>query len=125
VTPPEDSNRVLVVDDDLHILGAIKGALEDEGLEVDIAQDGLQALAIAQKRRPDLIVLDVTLPVVSSTDVVTRLRELVGGALPLLVITADGHAADKARRLGGYAYLHKPFELERLVDRVWHGLQVR
>jgi len=65
----------------------------------------------------------VTLPVLASDVVAARLRQLGPDALPVLVITADGRASEKARALGAYAYLQKPFDIDRLVDLVERGLQ--
>jgi DNA-binding response OmpR family regulator len=116
------SPRVLVVDDDPDLLRAIGDALHDEGLNVETAGNGLEALGIARACKPDLVVLDVMLPVVGSAHVATRLRQLLSETIPLLVITADGRAADKARQLGAYAYLRKPFELAQLLAEVRRGL---
>ena len=114
--------RVLVVDDDRDMLEVIRGVLEDHGLTVETATDGKQALALVNRRAPDLVVLDVTLPVGSSRRVADRVHELPGTAVPVLVITADGHAPEKASQLGAYAYLRKPFELLDLLGAVWQGL---
>jgi DNA-binding response OmpR family regulator len=118
----EVSARILVVDDDTDVLSFLRGALEDEGLTVMTATDGAQAVAHAEHFGPDLLVLDATLPVLSSQGVAKQMRELRGRAFPVLVITADGQAAEKARRLGAYAYLRKPFELNHFVELVWRGL---
>jgi DNA-binding response OmpR family regulator len=117
------SGRVLVVDDDAHILSFIRGALEDEGLTVITATDGGQAVALAERFEPDLVIVDVILPVLSGHGVTTRLRELRGDGLPVLVITGDGQAVDKARQLRAYGYLRKPFELDDLIDQVRRGLR--
>ena len=113
---------VLVVDDDRDMLAVMRGALEDEGLHVETAENGLQALSIARHRKPALVILDVTLPDVDSGHVAAHLRQTTDPAIPLLVITADGAAAAKARRLGAYAYLRKPFDLGRLISEVLRGL---
>ena len=110
--------RVLVVDDDHDMRYAIAAVLRDEGFVVDVAASGSEALELAQRQPPDLLVLDVTLPGLGSGEVSDRLRGLRGPKLPVLVITADGHAREKARRLGAYAYLHKPFDLRLLIDQV-------
>jgi hypothetical protein len=67
---------------------------------VPTAHDGAQALAAAEHCEPDLIVVDMTLPVLSGASVVSRLRKRRGDSLPMLVTTADGHAAVKAREVG-------------------------
>jgi DNA-binding response OmpR family regulator len=115
--------RILVVDDDVDMLSVIQGALSDEGLTVQTATDGPRALdLIAHGGPPDLLILDVTLPTRDSTNVAERMRELRGESAPVLVITADGRAAEKARRLRAYSYLRKPFELGNLIATVRQGL---
>jgi DNA-binding response OmpR family regulator len=120
--PAPLSGRVLVVDDDVQILNFIQGALEDEGLTVMSATDGGRAVEIAKHFEPDLLIVDVTLPVLSGHAVASSLRAFRGKAVPVLVITADGHASEKARQLNAFAYLRKPFELDDLVDEVRRGL---
>jgi CheY-like chemotaxis protein len=114
--------RVLVVDDDPDMVHVIRTTLQDEGLQVETAADGRAALVAVQEEPPELVVLDMTLPVIDGRGVAERLRQEHGQQLPVLVITADGRAATKARQVGAYAYLHKPFELDDLVDAVWRGL---
>ena len=117
-----DVGRVLIVDDDPDVVGFISGVLEDEGYTVMTASDGAEAVASAEDFDPDLMILDVTLPVLSGPDVAARFRELRGDAFPVLMITADGHAVAKARQLRAYAYLRKPFELDDLLRQVRRGL---
>jgi DNA-binding response OmpR family regulator len=114
--------RVLVVDDDADVLNFIRGVLEDEGHTVVAVADGGQAVSIARDFAPDLLIVDVTLPVLSGHVVTAHVRELRGDAFPVLVITADGQAVEKARQLGAYAYLRKPFELDDLLKSVGVGL---
>ena len=116
---------MLVVDDDEDMLAVIQGVLEDHGLAVVTARDGREAVGAAERETPDLLILDVTLPVLSSTSVAERMREMSGAPLPVLVITADGHARQKATQLGAYRYLRKPFDLTDLLDAVWLGLRAR
>jgi CheY-like chemotaxis protein len=113
---------VLVVDDDPIVRTLICRALEDEGLPVVAADNGMLALEEARRVRPRVVVLDVSLPVLGGDAVAARLRELLAGDLRILVITADGHPAEKARALGAYAYLSKPFDVDELVDTVRRSL---
>jgi CheY-like chemotaxis protein len=121
-SPAQSTPHVLVVDDDPDMLRVIRAVLEDEGIQVTTAADGGRAVAIAEQRAPDLAVLDMTLPVLDGSQVAARLRDLLGGEFPVLAITADGHAAEKARQLAAYTYLRKPFDLGDLVTEVWRGL---
>jgi CheY-like chemotaxis protein len=116
------SGLILVVDDDPQMRQLIQSALEDEGLPVATAVDGRQALRRAAQARPALVVLDISIPRVASSEVATQLRATYGQGLPILVVTADGYAADKARQVGAYAYLKKPFELDALIAAVEQGL---
>ena len=113
---------VLVVDDDPRIRQMISWALEEEGFGVETAEDGQQALERAAGRRPELVILDMTLPVLDGYGVAAGLRLAHGDALPILAITADGSAAEKARRVGAYTYLKKPFDVEDLLRAVQQGL---
>ncbi len=106
---------ILVVEDDPQILQFVAFALEDEGFEVSTAVDGREAVEVATLRRPSLIVLDMTLPRLSGEGVASEIRELYGDDLPILVVTADNRASDRARQVGAFAYLRKPFDLDSLI----------
>ena len=118
----EAAGRILVVDDDPGLREIIQEALESEGLLVDAAADGMQALELAARRRPSLVVLDWGLPVFDGDAVATQLRQAHGDDLRILVITADGRAAEKARRARAIGYLHKPFDINSLVSTVHRSL---
>jgi CheY-like chemotaxis protein len=113
--------RVLVVDDDPDMRLAMNELLVDRGLLVDLAGDGREALDRAAEQRPALVILDITLPIVNGFGVADALRERYG-TVPILAITADGGAVRKARRVGAYAFLRKPFELDDLLRMVERGL---
>lgn len=113
---------VLIVDDDPDVRQVLRWTLEDAGYAVHSAQDGPSAIERAAKHAPALVVLDIGLPNTDGTIVAGHLRKLLGEHLPLLVMTADGRAAEKAKRAGAYAYLHKPFEDEALIAAVRAGL---
>ncbi len=119
--PGGASARVLVIDDDPQVRHLIRLVLEEEGFVVGAAMDGAQALRLAAEQPPELVVLDVSLPDVTGATVADQLRA-AWPALPVLMITADGSAAEKAARLGAYAYLHKPFDVSELVALVRLGL---
>jgi CheY-like chemotaxis protein len=114
---------VLVVDDDPIVRGMIRQALEDDGLAVVTAADGQEALQEATRVRPRLVILDLSLPVLNGETVAARLRGIIADdPVRIMVITADGHPAEKARAVGAFAYLGKPFNLSDLVDIVHRGL---
>lgn len=114
---------ILVVEDEQQVRQTIQWVLEDEGLAVATAADGQEALDLAAQRRPALVVLDMALPRLNGLAVADGLRHLYGqSAPPILVVTADGRAESKARQVGAYGFLQKPFDLEELVAAVQRGL---
>lgn len=111
-------NPILVVDDEPEIRLFIRTALEGEGLAVEMAADGQQAIERGRERQPALVVLDVTLPDMLGDEVASQVRASHGPALPIVIVTADGHAAQKARRIGAQGFLSKPFDVEDLISCV-------
>jgi DNA-binding response OmpR family regulator len=116
------SRAVLVVEDDQQIRQVIQWGLEDEGILVEVAVDGRQAVELALASRPAVVVLDWTLPGLMADAVADRLRAAYGDALPIVLITADGRSAEKAERIGARAYFHKPFDLPDLIAAVRRAL---
>ena len=107
---------ILVVDDDPLIQMTIGGILEDEGYTVVGAGDGLEALARLAELRPAAILLDITMPRMDGYAFATELaRRGLREAVPVIVLTADGRAAEKAAQLGADGYLAKPFTLPTLL----------
>jgi len=116
------SEPILVVDDDSHVLQMLQWVLEDVGFEVQTAADGAEALTRARLRRPALVILDLGLPLLDGSQVATELRTLYGAAVPIVIITADRHAAWKGNQIGASAFLRKPFEITDLVQTVLQTL---
>ncbi len=111
--------RILVVDDEPHIVEIVRAYLEREGHQVTTAADGETALVRAHADAPDLIVLDVMLPRRSGFDVLRELR--AGGSSPaVIMLTARDELVDRVAGLeiGADDYLIKPFEPRELVARV-------
>ncbi|MHC4665136.1 MAG: response regulator transcription factor [Planctomycetota bacterium] len=110
--------RILVVDDDPEIVSFLRRGLAYEGYKVDTAADGLEALAKARDREPDLVILDIMMPGIDGIEVSKRLRQ--GGDVPVLMLTAKGTVADKVVGLesGADDYLVKPFAFDELLARV-------
>ena len=110
---------VLLVDDEPSILQLARMYLEREGFAVEEACDGEAALAFADRRPPDLMVLDIMLPKVDGFEVCRRLRS-AGKQLPIVMLTARDEDIDKilGLELGADDYLTKPFNPRELVARV-------
>ena len=111
--------RVLVVDDDVRMAGAIRRGLQYEGLVVDVATDGEEALRVVSAIEYDVIVLDVLMPGLGGFETCRRLRE-DGLWMPVLMLTARDSVEDRVRGLDGGAddYLTKPFSLAELTARL-------
>jgi len=109
---------VLVVDDDPEIRDVVRWLLEDEGWTVETASDGRDALEQATRVRPALIVLDMGLPIMTGEEVAMRLRQVYLEPPPIIVVSADGRAGEKAARIGAASYLHKPFDVDALARLV-------
>ena len=111
--------RVLVVDDDRRLRDMLRRALESEGFEIDVAEDGGRALAAISQRAFDLVVLDVLMPGVDGLGVARRLRQR-GDPTPILMLTARDGVPDRVAGLdaGADDYLVKPFSIEELLARV-------
>ena len=121
---PAPPRLVLVVDDDASYRQLIRWALEDEGWAVETAADGQEARASANQRLPSLAIVDVALMNGNGIVLADDLRRMYGGPLPIITITADGHAEEKARQMRASSCLHKPFDLEALVAEVRRLLSV-
>src|SRR5437588_868022 len=109
---------VLVVDDDHKILRLLRIELTAQGFGVTMAERGEEALQIAQRLRPDLVVLDIIMPGMDGLAVLQKLREHSG--VPVILLTAKGTDSDKIMglELGADDYLPKPFNPEELTARV-------
>jgi two-component system response regulator MprA len=111
--------RVLVVDDEPAVRDALVRALRSEGYQVAAAEDGRAALEHIGDEHPDLIVLDVLMPVMDGLQVARSLRQ-GGDRTPVLVLTARDSVSDRVEGLdaGADDYLVKPFALDELLARI-------
>lgn len=113
--------KVLIVDDEEHIIELITFNLELKGYEVDSASDGEEALQKFKKIKPDLILLDIMLPKINGIEVCHRIRE--SEELPdvaIIMLTARGMEKDKVEGLevGADDYITKPFSIQELMARI-------
>jgi CheY-like chemotaxis protein len=110
---------VLVVDDDRDIRETIQEVLEGEGWRVATARNGQDALAVARAQRPELILLDLFMPLVDGTEF--RRRQLADPALapiPVYVMSAAAGLEERIAAMGVAGHLEKPLDLERLFATV-------
>jgi DNA-binding response OmpR family regulator len=110
---------VLVVDDEPNIREVVELYLRREGFDVEVTGDGSAALALIERRTPDLIVLDLMLPVMGGIQLTRTLREAQYD-IPIIMLTAKGAEADRITglELGADDYVTKPFSPKELVARV-------
>lgn len=110
--------KILIAEDEADIRNILKLYLESEGLEVVQAQDGEQALRMAQQEMPDLILLDVMMPNMDGFAVTQALRQY--SQVPILILSARSQDADKilGLNLGADDYIAKPFNALEVVARV-------
>jgi len=111
--------RILVAEDDRHILDGLTDALESEGYQVTPAVDGKEAVALFETETFDLVILDVMMPGRSGYDVCKTIRA-VDQDLPLMMLTAKGEEIDKVvgLELGADDYVTKPFGVRELLARI-------
>jgi DNA-binding NtrC family response regulator len=116
--------NILVVDDEHGIRDLLWEILNDEGHNVELAENAAQARALRAKEQPDLVLLDIWMP---DTDGITLLKEwAMNGALTMPVIMMSGHAtidtAVEATKIGALAFLEKPITMQKLLKAVDQGL---
>ena len=116
--------NILVVDDEHGIRDLLSEILNDEGHNVELAENAAEARAARQLSRPDLVLLDIWMP---DTDGVSLLKEwAAAGTLTMPVIMMSGHAtidtAVEATRIGAYSFLEKPITLQKLLKAVEQAL---
>lgn len=112
------ARKVLVVDDEKLIVKGIRFSLEQDGMDVDCAYDGQEALDLIQKNEYDVVLLDVMLPVLTGFEVCQRVREF--SDVPIIMLTAKGDDMDKILGLeyGADDYITKPFNILEVKARI-------
>lgn len=112
------AKHVLVVDDEKLIVKGIRFSLEQDGMEVEVAYDGEEALALASQKHFDIILLDVMLPKLTGFEVCQQIREF--SDVPIIMLTAKGDDMDKILGLeyGADDYITKPFNILEVKARI-------
>jgi two-component system response regulator ResD len=113
-----NAGRVLVVDDEPMVRDVLARYLEQAGFDVSTANDGEQALSMFGATRPDLVLLDLMLPMIDGFEVFRRMR--AGSSTPVIMLTARGEETDRVvgLELGADDYVTKPFSPREVVARV-------
>ena len=115
------AKRILIAEDEPSIVISLEFLLKGAGYDVLVARDGGEALAAAEREQPDLVLLDIMLPLVNGFEVCRRLRQHpVLQQVPILLLTARGRESEIARgmALGANAYMTKPFATRDLIKTV-------
>ena len=109
---------ILIIEDDGNIRELLRLYLEREGYKIETAQDGLEGLRAFKRIHPDLVLLDLMMPVMDGTQVMKEIREI--SKTPVIMLTAKGETFDKVAglELGADDYVTKPFETRELIARI-------
>ena len=112
------NKKALVIEDDKNIAELLRLYLEKDGFEVSIAPDGGKGLQLAEDEHPDVVLLDIMLPVMDGWQVCREIRRT--SQVPIIMLTAKGETIDKVAGLemGADDYIVKPFEMKELLARV-------
>src|ERR1700694_5709237 len=115
---PQRGPKILVVDDEATILQTLRFNLERNGYAVCTAGDGRQALSVVETEKPDLILLDIMLPVLDGIEVCREIRRR--SSVPVLMLTAKDQEIDKVLGLeiGADDYITKPFSIYEVIARI-------
>ncbi len=113
------SKTILVVDDDPGLRETLAAILEFEGYEPVIAKDGLEALEKLQDVEPVLMLVDLAMPRLDGQGLIEELeRQGRRTSIPIIVLTADARAKQKALTVGADGYIEKPFRIPALLDEI-------
>jgi CheY-like chemotaxis protein len=110
--------RVLVVEDDPDLAALEAEVLKLRGHEVDVASNGREALEAVDRARPDLILLDMKMPVMNGREFADEYRRREASTAPIVVVTAADDAQRRAAEVGASGWIAKPFDPDALVDKV-------
>ena len=115
------AKKILIADDEPNIVTSLEFLLSRAGFELRVARDGQAALTAVEEFRPDLVLLDVMMPLLSGFEVCQSIRaNAAWQGVKILMLTAKGREAEvsKGLALGADAYVSKPFSTKALLERV-------
>lgn len=116
--------KILVVDDELDVTKALKFRLKASGYNVVLAYDTVQGFMMANKEKPDLIILDIMIPGGGGFVVAERLKQSTATHhIPIIFLTGISGGEDKAFKIGASGYLMKPYQPEKLLETIHHALE--
>ena len=121
-----EKKKILIVDDERDIVKALMIRLQGAGYEVVTAFDGAQAIFVAHKEKPDLILLDIRMPAGNGFSVAEKLKHSVDtSSIPVIFLTGspETNAEERATTLGARFYIKKPYDPEELLDAIKRALE--
>ena len=110
--------RILIADDELSIIKFLRATLKDNGFEVLVAMDGVEAIKAIESELPDLVILDIMMPFIDGIEVCGQIRQW--SQVPIIILSALGGQDDKVKclNIGADDYITKPFAKDELIARV-------
>ncbi len=116
--------KILVIDDELDLAKALKVRLKASGYNVVLAGDSVQGYLMANKEKPDLILLDIMLPGGGGFVVAERLRQSAATHhIPIIFLTGISGGEDRAYKMGASGYVMKPYQSEKLLETIRDALE--
>jgi len=116
--------KILVVDDEVDVAEALKVRLKASGYNVVLAYDSVQGFVMANKERPDLIILDMMIPGGGGFVVAERLKQSTAThRIPIIFLTGISGEEDRAYKIGVSGYVMKPYQPEKLLETIHDALE--
>jgi DNA-binding response OmpR family regulator len=117
--------KILVVDDEEDVAKALKVRLKANGYNVVVANDSVQAFTMANKEKPDLIILDVMIPGGGGFIVAERLKQSMATQhIPIIFLTGISGGEERAYKVGASGYVMKPYHPEKLLETINNALDI-
>jgi CheY-like chemotaxis protein len=120
-----DVKTILVVEDNHDLSTLVATVLSEDGYRVETASNGEEALASVQRAMPDLILLDVKMPVMDGPEFAREFRARFERDIPIIILTASGDARTRAEEMGATDWIGKPFDLAALTSTVTRHMRKR